>query len=288
MRNVNQQRQLNRQFGIKREKGRHRLCIGTPPPDFHPSGPEDFPDHLAAVEVVLPRCTIEQGVKAARQHNAGQLQAAPADRRWAVVIHGIDQRKRQSQGCGGGGRGSNDGRGAGGDVAGGRGSNGGVGPQPISRHDPRPPAGFTPEEIDRLLAACQNARLPDVANVSPAAWWRALIAVLLATGLGLDTVLAMRRRAIRGGGVAPIGEILREWLERPALTPDALAAIEAMGCGNGPMLFPWPHSRKDLHATARGLLQAAGIDPNRRLLFHSLRQVYCEREWLRLQEGGAA
>ena len=251
MRNVSQQ--VKEQFGIKREKGRHKLFIGKPPQDFQPSGPEDFPDRLDAVEVALPRCTIEQGVKAARQHNAGQLQKPPADRRWAVVIHGIDQRKRQDQGrCG------------------------------VDCQS----AEFTPEEVNKLLAACRTAWLPDGVGVSPSAWWRCLITVILTTGLRLDAVLALRQRAICGSGVAPISEILREFLKTPTLTPEALAAIDAMGCGNGPMIFPWPHSRKELYAAARGLTQVAGIEPDtHHSLFHGLRRVYFDRQ---CQKGGAA
>ena len=87
--------QFKNQFGMRRQKGRHRICVGTPPPDFQPSGPADFPARLDAVEVVLPRCTIAQGVQAARQHNANQLQCAAVDRSWAVLVHSIDQRHEE-------------------------------------------------------------------------------------------------------------------------------------------------------------------------------------------------
>lgn len=85
--------QVRRQVGIRREKGRHRLCVGTPPLDFHPISPADFPVCLNDVVVMLGRCTIAQGVCAARKYNTEQLRHAPADRRWAVVIHGLDQRQ---------------------------------------------------------------------------------------------------------------------------------------------------------------------------------------------------
>jgi hypothetical protein len=254
---VKQQRK--KMFGVKKEKGRHRLCIGTPPHDFRPSSPEDFPCRLDAMEVALLRCTMEQGILAARRHNAGQLQVAPADRRWAVVIHGTSQRKHQHQD---------------------QGQNQRCG---CTR---KPRAEFTDDEIGRLLTACQNARLPDVANISPAAWWRGLIMAILSTGLRLDDVLALRRNAaiLRDLGDKTFLTINIGPETAVTLTPEARATIEAMGRGNGPMLFPWPHSRQELHAAFRELLQAAGIDPGSHSSIHGLRRAGAIRQWQQLQQ----
>ncbi len=48
---------------------------------------------------------------------------------------------------------------------------------------------YTIEEIDRLLAVCDKAKLPDLAGVSPAQWWRTLIVRATTTGQRLSEIL---------------------------------------------------------------------------------------------------
>ncbi|MEN6368062.1 MAG: hypothetical protein ABFC88_14790 [Thermoguttaceae bacterium] len=42
---------------------------------------------------------------------------------------------------------------------------------------------YTPEEIERLLTACDQARLPNLAEMSPGQWWRTLITTIVNTGV---------------------------------------------------------------------------------------------------------
>lgn len=110
----------------------------------------------------------------------------------------------------------------------------------------KPPRSYTSEEIERLLSVCNKARLPEVAGVSPDAWWRSFITISLATGLRPCELLEVRRK---GSG----------WL------------------------FPWPHRRQSLHATFRFLVRAAGIDLDGRHGLHGLRCTWLEQQ---LREGG--
>lgn len=110
---------------------------------------------------------------------------------------------------------------------------------------------YTPEEVERLLAACDVARLPIVEGVEPRAWWRGFIEAIRFTGIRPAVLLDLHRDKLPNSADGAILDI----------------------CGiAGPTLFPWPHSRPELYAQLRRLLRAAQIDAADG--FHGLRRAY--------------
>lgn len=119
---------------------------------------------------------------------------------------------------------------------------------------------YTPEEVERLLAACDVARQPIIDGIKPAEWWRGFIEAIRSTGIRPAVLLDLHRENLSSSADGAILDI----------------------CGVGKtMLFPWPHSRPELYAQLRRLLRSATIDSANG--FHGLRMAYWES-----LKGGAA
>ena len=193
---------------------------------FPPTSPWAWPDQFDGGRIHVKNVTLTEARAVAVVFNRRAIQQQQAnpvgwDRRWAIAAcctrnKGYDQNEEV----------------------------------PERPQLPIPPGSgaFTPEEIERLLAVCDSARLPAIDGVNPGQWWRDFIIISIDTGLRPSKALEMQRK---GGG----------WL------------------------FPWPHNQKSFYATFNSLVSAAGMNPEGRYGIHSLRLTWLEQQ---LQKGGAA
>ncbi len=69
---------------------------------------------------------------------------------------------------------------------------------------------FTVAEVARLLAACDKARLPELAGVAPGQWWRELIVRAITSGHRLSEIL---ERLARPHGRRELYRTMRELRE---------------------------------------------------------------------------
>jgi integrase len=139
---------------------------------------------------------------------------------------------------------------------------------------------FTRAELLRWLEACRYATTPEIEDVAPADWWRALLRVIYYTGMRIGSVLAARYSwiSIKDGD---------HWLEVPAatmkakrpeaicLTAKTMAALDSIRRPGRDVIFAWPWppcgSHRQLYQECERLQDLAGIPPERRFRFHAIR-----------------
>lgn len=210
---------------MSRRSWRERSCVYVVTVNgFPPTSPWAWPDQFDGGRIHVKNITLTEAKAVAGAFNKRAMQqreAIPAkwDRQWAIA--GCCLRNK--------GRDLNE------DV-----------PERPQRPEPEHGGTYTSEEVERLLAVCNEALLPEIPGVSPDAWWRGFITISLTTGLRPSELLEMR-------------------------------------CKGGGWLFPWPHSKESLYATFGFLVSAAGMDPDSRHGLHSLRLTWRERQ---LRKGG--
>jgi len=145
------------------------------------------------------------------------------------------------------------------------------------------------EQIEALYAATAAMDMPDVPGVRPPAWWRALIAVALGTGLRQFTLFALRTDNIDWAGrrLFVLDELAksREGLVLP-LDERTMEYLQAMRTPRE-LLFPWGSdtaSSRDsdmagFYRQWHKLLAAAGIPAERRFGLHALRRTAAAQRW---------
>ncbi|HEX4148287.1 MAG TPA: hypothetical protein VHY20_04830 [Pirellulales bacterium] len=142
---------------------------------------------------------------------------------------------------------------------------------------------YSIDELKLVLEACKLARHPRRLphGLTPARFFHALYVFDFHVGVRIGTLTAVRYSWL---GQDIFGE---PCLNVPArfvkgkrkdesffVTPDALAAIEAIRTPGRDVVFPWPHSDSWLQACRRKLLARSKLPEGRRLGFHGVRKGF--------------
>lgn len=143
-----------------------------------------------------------------------------------------------------------------------------VEPLPVPKRIPR---AWRPEEIARILDACDRAPMrrtwgPD--------HWRALVLVIYDTSMRLGCLLEVPRSVIQGDLICIPAEYQKgdaDTIHR--LHPDTVTALGRLP-KHTRRLFAWPYHTNDIWPRFRGdILEVAGLAATRRDLFHKIRRT---------------
>lgn len=139
----------------------------------------------------------------------------------------------------------------------------------------RSPLAWTPDQLQRLFAACSRAD-GWIGVVPAASWWHCLHAVIWDTGERISAVMALRWDDIdmQSGWIVIPGEFRKGKTEDKAsrLHPDTIAAMRVIESPQRTLVFPFPFNRAMLWHRYRELLKAAGLPSDRKHKFHCLRK----------------
>lgn len=124
------------------------------------------------------------------------------------------------------------------------------------------PIYVTPDHFAAIYGACDQARLPDhIPNVSPADWWRALVAFGYMTGWRISEILALRRDDID----LEAGTVLTRFEDNKGKR-DALVRLQPVLLDHlrkllsfGPLVFAWKVCERQLYVEFSRIQAAAGI-----------------------------
>ena len=124
--------------------------------------------------------------------------------------------------------------------------------------------GFMLEtDFDAIMRACESATLPDPRihdGIDPAAWWRALLAVLWTSGIRIQAALALRwDGADLDAGV--VRSLARDNKGKRDMSHDVTAAVPFLNAiqSADPRLLPWNHDRRTLDVIFHRIQRAAGV-----------------------------
>jgi integrase len=129
------------------------------------------------------------------------------------------------------------------------------------REEQRIGAVVTPADFQAIYGACDKATKPEGLTVTPQEWWQALLVFGMTTGWRIGEILALRRDDVD----FKTGAILTRAADNKGgrddtdhLPPEALEHVRGM-VGFEPMLFTWPHGRRELWMEFHRIQKAAGI-----------------------------
>lgn len=142
----------------------------------------------------------------------------------------------------------------------------------------RVPKAWTIEEVNRLVAACRNAR-PDYwpNGQRPALWWPAIVVTVYWTGARVGAVLAARTSECDlTQGVLALVEPKTRKARLHRLPAKCVQALQPLYDPARELLFPWPYTRRVLWRQFRRLVEAAGLPAAKgnHNLFHKLRRTH--------------
>lgn len=129
------------------------------------------------------------------------------------------------------------------------------------REEQRIGAVVTPADFQAMYAACERATKPEGLAVTPKEWWQALLVFAMTTGWRIREILCLRRGDVnfKSGAIltrAADNKGGRDDIDH--LTPEALAHVKGV-VGFEPLLFAWPHDRRELWGEFHRIQTAAGI-----------------------------
>jgi DNA-binding CsgD family transcriptional regulator len=133
----------------------------------------------------------------------------------------------------------------------------------------------TPDELSAVYTAAVAIDKPRIPGFKPAAWWRALLAVVRNTGLRRRALLQMRMEHVNWTEsrldlpreLLKSGRAFSIHLNRTAL--EHLRKIRT----DRDLVFSWPHSEKTFYACWHKLQTEAGIPKKRHFGLHDLRKT---------------
>jgi integrase len=132
----------------------------------------------------------------------------------------------------------------------------------MQREPSRIPTYVTGDHFAALYAACDSARMPeDIPNVSPADWWRALLAMGYKTGWRVGDILALRRDNLNlesGTALSLADDNKGKREELVKLHPVVIEHLRKLA-SFGPVVFPWNHDERTLYDEFARIQAAAGI-----------------------------
>ena len=163
----------------------------------------------------------------------------------------------------------------------------GIIPQPPwikpPRLDIQLPRTVSTEHLDALYRSCVSAdkpRLPGT-GIKPPAWWRALLAVALGTGLRRGTLFKLRMEFIEWDKrliIIPAGHLKAR---RPQIVCLSRVAIDHLRTirTDRELVFPWPHGENAFYREFRRLRALAGIKPSDAFALQRIRKTTASLLW---------
>jgi len=157
----------------------------------------------------------------------------------------------------------------------------GIIPQPPwikpPRLDIQLPRTVSTEHLDALYRSCVSADKPRLSGtgIKPPAWWRALLAVALGTGLRRRTLFELRMEFIQWDKrllIIPAGHLKAR---RPQIVCLSRVAIDHL-CTirtDRELVFPWPHGENAFYREFRRLRALAGIKPSDAFALQQIRKT---------------
>lgn len=124
------------------------------------------------------------------------------------------------------------------------------------------PTFVTDEHFTAIYASCDVATMPELPNVSPADWWRALLIHAFMTGWRINEILSLPRSDVdleAGVVILRAKNTKGRRADRVNLHPivvEHLARIAAFD----DLMFRWPHAERTLYTEFLRIQQAAGIN----------------------------
>lgn len=134
----------------------------------------------------------------------------------------------------------------------------------------RIPRAWNPEEMARIVAACDSAPRR---RTWTGRHWKALILTIYDTSLRIGCLLAVPRSCLAGNLLVIPAELQKGGAETAQrLHEQTVAAIESLP--NRDRLFDWPYHPRDIWTRFRSdVLAPAGLPVGRRDLFHKIRRT---------------
>lgn len=138
------------------------------------------------------------------------------------------------------------------------------------------PLGWLPEELQRLMAACANAK-GDIAGIPSSVWWASLVAVLLDTGERIGAVTPLQKEHFQNGWILCPATFRkgrkRDRLYRlqPATVKLLKQMVKASPSTND--LFPWDRSKTYIYKRFSEILIKADLPTDKRSKFHRIRRT---------------
>lgn len=124
------------------------------------------------------------------------------------------------------------------------------------------PQYVTPEHFAVIYhVACPLAQRPAGQNYPPADWWRALVVFGYMTGWRIGAMLALRREDMDLDAGTAISRAEDNKGKRDALPPLHPVVVDHLRriVGFHPLVFRWPHDRKDLWIEFGRMQREAGV-----------------------------
>jgi integrase len=119
------------------------------------------------------------------------------------------------------------------------------------------------EHFAAIYQACETARMPEgLPNISPADWWRALLAMGYMAGWRIGDMLALRRDQLdldAGVAVSLEGDNKGKRGKRVLLHPIVVEHLRPLA-GFTPTVLPWNHNERTLYDEFARIQQAAKIN----------------------------
>ena len=146
-----------------------------------------------------------------------------------------------------------------------------VSPEPVPQ---RAPLAWSIDELQRLLDACD--RMPgQLGSIPWPAYWRALILVAYDSAERIGALMQLEWHWLQGEWLHVRAEARksrrRDMVYR--LSPETLAALEAIRSPRRPLIFPWPLGKTYLWKKFGEVLKLAGLDSGPKSKFHRLRRT---------------
>jgi len=143
----------------------------------------------------------------------------------------------------------------------------------LPKEPERTPIAWTPEQLERLFAACDD-ELGDIAGVHAADWWHALHSVLWDTGERISAVMSAKWCDVDlESGWLTINAESRKGKSRDKswqLHADTTETLSKIKSPERKLIFPFPYTT--LYYRYSRLLKRAGLPHDRKHKFHCLRK----------------
>lgn len=135
----------------------------------------------------------------------------------------------------------------------------------------RVPDAFTPEQLSRLLRACE-AQQGTVGEVPAGLYWSALVLVIYDTGERISAVMETDRSQLVGEWLTVRGEH-RKGKRRDKRYKLRAVTVERLNAYQSKKLFGWPKHQTYLWLQFGKILEQAGLPNDRRNKFHKIRRT---------------
>lgn len=119
----------------------------------------------------------------------------------------------------------------------------------------------TPEHFAAIYEQCDTATRPEIPNVAPGDWWRALLIFAFMTGWRIKEIRGLRAGDLdldAGEAITRHGDNKGKRDERVRLHPLIVEHLRRLPHFDA-LVFPWPHGRKDLWRAFHAIQRAAEI-----------------------------